>query len=323
MIEGCPEAFTSWDIKTAYLYLLEHQRDDGAIPDRVDKESFPIFLVVGDNPPTDIPQFLVKILSEYQKLTKDTSLFLDTAEYLVKAMRSVPRSIWGLVHIDPIQIHSPYGFTDTIGKTGNLLFSSLLYYEAASLLAEMSAETGREDIEQAYSAEADQVKESLESLWDDSSNLFLAASGDCRQPDIWGSAYAVYIGATTEEQRERICHFFMENYDKVVMEGQVRHLIAGTYWEKIIHPAAKKEEYQNGAYWAVPTGWVSYCLRQEEGLADKILEDMIESFQKRGIYECINTNYYKLKDYVASATLPLKEINRVEGVKSILKTDKT
>lgn len=49
-------------------------------------------------------------------------LFREWNPPLRRALDYVPRSPAGLVFNDPARPHSPYGFTDTVGKTGELFF---------------------------------------------------------------------------------------------------------------------------------------------------------------------------------------------------------
>ena len=68
------------------------------------------------------------------------------------------------------------------------------------------------------------VKQSIYKLWDEENGMFWAADNDCKQIDIWGSAYAVNIGITSEDQTQRIAKYLVDHYDETIMNGQVRHL---------------------------------------------------------------------------------------------------
>ncbi len=133
--------------------------------------------------------------------------------------------------------------------------------------------------------------------------MFWAADKDCKQIDIWGSAYAVAVGITSEEQTKSIAKYLVEHYDETVMKGQIRHLTTseGT-WDKLFKPR-EEGEYQNGAYWATPLAWLLpiYDIHQP-GLSKKTLEAVIEDFQQNGINECINDDYVKVPNFVVSAT---------------------
>lgn len=220
-------------------------------------------------------------------------------------MDSLPRSpSTSLIHIPPEDPSSPYGFTDTIAKTGDLLFSSLLYYEASMHLAELFAAAGDKAAAGRWTEEAHTVEQDLQTLYDEESGMLLAASVDCRQIDIWGSAYAAYIGAIPEEQQRRVAQYLRANYDGLVRRGQVRHTAPGEYWEKTIVPY-ERGTYQNGAYWATPSGWGASVIGEvDRGLAEQMLVDLVKDFQANGINEAINPDlgYVAIPKYVVSAT---------------------
>ena len=312
MVEGCPAAFGTEEIRKVYLCFVSRQRSDGVIPCVVRKDGTPKYLCHGAAPCTDNEQFLVKLAYEYYELTKDISLFMDTSSALIRGLHSLPRHpTSGLIWIDPAKPHSAYGFTDTIAKTGEVLFSSMLYWEALRNLSDLFRIGG--DMKQAeeWHEQAEKIKRSLQAFWVPEESLFRAATIDGNLPDVWGSAYAVYIGLAVREQAKMISEFFLSNYAKVVKRGQVRHIIKGASWDRLLTKnveACGPERFQNGAYWGTPVGWVSYTLRQTDpGLANRIYEEMIADYQTNGIYECVNDGYQRCKDYVVSAALPLKD----------------
>ena len=145
-------------------------------------------------------------------------------------------------------------------------------------------------------------------LWDPESGMFLAASIDCRQIDIWGNAYAIYIGFPLNKKKQRIVKYLAEHFDNYVMRGQIRHLAQPEHWEKTLMPV-EPETYQNGAYWGTASGWVAYALAEQySDLSRKIFKDLILDYQERGAFECINTNYSKIQNYVVSVVNPLGAI---------------
>ena len=67
----------------------------------------------------------------------------------------------------------------------------------------------------------------------------------------------------------------------------------------------EKERYQNGAFWATPSGWVMGALNgRAPELARRMFADLVEDFRSGGIYECVNAGYRNLERYVNSATNP-------------------
>ena len=306
MVEGHPQGIPEADIRAGFEYLIGGQRTDGAMPDRVTADGSPQYLVAGSEPPTDNSQFMVKVAYEYWQLNGDLSLFSDHADGLVRAMNFVPRSPNNsLVYIDPANPHSPYGFTDRIVKTGDELFSSLLYYESAGNLAQMFAAIGDDSAAEHWRTVADQVKSDVQTLYDPQSGMFLAASIDNRQIDIWGSAYAAYLGVATDSQQLRIAHYLKDNYHGLVLHGQVRHTAPGTFWQRTPTPAGY---FQNGPYWATPSGWVAMTIAKiDRPLAQQMLVDLTKDFMANGINEYFNDNpqLVGVRKYVASATNPI------------------
>ena len=100
-----------------------------------------------------------------------------------------------------------------------------------------------------------------------------------------------------------------------MLRGQVRHLLRGEYWQRVIAPpdVIAPETYQNGAYWATASGWVIDGLKQiDPTLAQKTLADLVADFQANGIWECINDGgYQKVEHYVVSITNPRGALRRL------------
>lgn len=310
MVEGHAKAVPIDDLSRGFTYLISRQRHDGAMPNKVKVDGQPVYCpgdgcdgTFGPNPPPDNPSFMVKLAFRYWELTGDISLFERYRGQLIRGLEFVPVSRQsGLVHIDPSQPSSPYGFTDAIAKTGDQLFDSLLLQEASTDLAIMLMATG--DLVEArhWTRRAAKLERDLQSLYDPATGMFLAASADCRQVDIWGSAYAVYLGVASPSQRESVARYLVDHYDGIVVRGQVRHTAPGEYWQRTIVP--NRDVYQDGAYWALPAGWVAAAIDQiDHDLARSMMVDLVCDFQANGINEAVNPaiGYLAVPDYVASA----------------------
>jgi len=317
MVESFPEAISPLDLRNGCLIFLQNQREDGTIPDRIEMDGTPVYCAgplghpLGE-PPTDNAQFMVKLVAEYTRLTGRKDLARQYTPALEKALLLVPRSEWGLVYIDPNGPPRPsYGFTDTVAKTGDVLFPSLLFYEAASELADLYDDLKQTANARQWWEEAEKTSEALKNLWSTRRGMFLAASRDCRQVDVWGSAYAVFIGVTTKEQTQTIGRWFLENQDSVIKRGQVRPIEEREGWQKML-AAIPPDTYQNGAYWAVPSAWVIHALRQvHPAQAQQMLLDLLTDLYQNGVHECINDNYSKGPHYVVSACLPLMAVREI------------
>jgi hypothetical protein len=228
---------------------------------------------------------------------------------LVMTMQAVPREEdTGLVYIAPDEEwdRCPYGFTDTVRKEGEVLFCSLLFTRACGQLAELLREAGRDSDALSWEREGSRCAESVRRVfWDQEIGLFRAATLRCREHDIWGSAFAAYLGVADARQSSAIARYFRTNYPGLVQQGQIRHLPEGVYWET----ACERDQYQNGAHWATPTGWFVYALDPaDQTLADQTVVDMVDHFRRHGACEWIFGDTRRLPEYLASAALPLAGI---------------
>jgi hypothetical protein len=165
-----------------------------------------------------------------------------------------------------------------------------------------------------WQEEANRVAASIRKVfWDGDTGLFRAATVKCREHDIWGSAFAVFLGVADPAQSKAIAHYFKTHYDQIVQYGQIRHLPGGVYWELCLETASPRDVYQNGTYWATPTGWFVYTLDlADPALADRTVLDMVSHFKQHGACEWIIGEQCKLPNYLASAALPL------DGIRAML-----
>jgi len=306
-LEGSIGSYSTNELTHAAKLFVRNVRADGAGTDCVKFDGTPIYKPgygsMGKEPVADGPQFTVGVVWHTWRHAKDEALRSESAPTLVKALNYLPRNATnGLVHIAYPGERCPYGFTDTVPKSGDQLFDSLLFILACRQLGELSGD-------KQWGQEADRVAGSVRTvLWDDAVGLFRATTGNCNAPDIWGSAFAVYLGVATQEQSRKIAAYFKAHYGEVVQDGQVRHIPGFMDW------SGKKTEtnggkYQHGAFWATPVGWFVYTLDLVDAtLADQTVVDMVRHFQKYGACEWINGEERALPNYLASAALPLAGI---------------
>jgi hypothetical protein len=215
-----------------------------------------------------------------------------------------------------------FGFRDVIGMTGEVCFGSLLRYRAALELAEMHQLAGNYGTSQKYRAIAKQIKSSLVPVFGDSRGLLRASTGKSSQPDVWATAFAIYIGALDGKEGKKACQTLSDAYrnGSLAMEGQIRHVLttddfsAQTAWEKSL---AAKNTYQNGAYWGTATGWVFYAIAQvDKTAARQLASEFISNLRKTdfrvigpdqgGPYECIYppTGHKQNPVYMTTVTCP-------------------
>lgn len=304
------------NIRACIEYLIKGTRiEDGWICDWRNAEGKASFAPVGlanlDNGP-----FLVSAIGAYlsrqpENIAKE--LFLKWENIAAGGIACLPLSNNGLIWNDPQNPHSPYGFTDCICKTGELFMESVLYWQACRILAKWYGETGRDNDMKYFEQRTRAVELGIHKFRDNGSGMYYAAAQDCHQVDIWGSAYAAYAGILSGQETEGVADYLIAKYDSLVMKGQVCHLPKGELWERTLLPVPEGE-YQNGAYWATPSGWIAWTIAgKNTDMAVRMLEDLAESFIKDGIFECINEDYTKLPHYVLSVINPLGATKRIAG----------
>lgn len=307
MVEYAGDLMSKQDIKASIYYLINGQREDGCIPDRVNAAGEPVYSPGPPGKPmadhaVDNGPFMAMMVCSYVNQFNDEKLFKELEPKLLKGLEHIYIKGNGLVYNNPKNPECVYGFTDIVKKTGHLLFSSLLYYKANLEMYKLCQKYQYGNASQ-YKRRYEAVKQSISLLWDEDNGMFWAADIDCKQIDIWGSAYAVEVGITSEEQSKRISTFLVEHYDEIVQRGQIRHLaLSDGEWNNLFKPC-EEGTYQNGAYWATPLAWVLPIYdKVKPGLSKLTLEKVIHDFQENGINECINMDYVKVPNFVVSAT---------------------
>ncbi|HBE77907.1 MAG TPA: hypothetical protein DDW65_09015 [Firmicutes bacterium] len=319
MVEYGGDFLEDRNIEEAIAFIIKGCRADGWMPDRIYADGMAVYAAGEIGTPVglanlDNTPFLVFIVYFYLNRihsAKARSLFQHWESFLNRGMDIIPLSESGLVYNNPQAPHSPYGFTDTICKTGELFMESLLYWRSCQFLSKLYARFGNIKATIKFNVRSKKIEKNIFKLYNAEKKAFLAATHDCNQIDIWGNAYLLYIGFPAKKVWLELVSFLHDNYDCYCYKGQIRHLLQGEYWDRLLIDVPR-EEYQNGAYWATATGWVVWCLAQTDGrLAAKTVNDVISSFAEDGIYECLNVNYAKLDSFVVSAVNVYGAINRL------------
>lgn len=316
MLETCADAFSDAELAAACRLFVRSLGPDGAGVDCVRYSGEPIykpgFGTMGRLSVADGGPFTVNVAWATWRQTHDAALLAEVLPGLVRTMQAVPRNpATGLVHITPgePQERCPYGFTDTIGKQGDVLFCSLLDIQASRRIAELCQVIGEDSKPWQERAEAG-VAAVRKVFWDEELGLFRAATVQCREPDLWGSSFAVYLEVATPAQAQRIATYCRDHYAEICQHGQFRHLPGGVYWER----GCKPDTYQNGAFWATPTGWFVHTLALvDPALARQTVIALVQDFRSRGVCEWVIGDRIQLPNYVASATLPLQGIRGLAG----------
>ena len=71
------------------------------------------------------------------------------------------------------------------------------------------------------------MKKNIAIILGDAGGLFRASTGKSDQLDVWGSAFAVYIGALEEQAAKRVGEVLAEAYSKgtLAFRGNIRHVL--------------------------------------------------------------------------------------------------
>ena len=307
MVENAAELMPPEDIERGIAFLLSYAAEDGWIPDRVEGGGVPRYTAGNQNfnasRNLDNGPFICLCANDYLRTLEPDSarvLFASWHDALCRAVDCLPLNEFGIICNEATPPHSPYGFTDTVCKTGLLCFETLLLWRALKAVAYWQAQCGFDAAR--YTVLYRAIETRFEDAFVGEDGMLLAATGCCRQTDIWASCFALSIGFPLRETTaEGIRDWLTAHADSIVCDGQIRHLPAGQGWEKTFVPVAEGT-YQNGAFWATATGWfIDAILPRDGALAQKTFRDALRYFEEQGIFECVNGSYRKLDTYVASA----------------------
>ncbi|NLG24582.1 MAG: hypothetical protein GX558_04455 [Clostridiales bacterium] len=245
-------------------------------------------------------------------------------ERAVKALNSLPTDdATGLCRSDEAARAVDWGFCDTVVKTGLLLFPSLLRLRAARQMAELALLCGDEAGRARCQALAERLMRSVEPTFAAPDGWLWSATGRCRQPDVWGTAFAVWVGAlegrALDGALQRLARAYAEG--AVASAGYIRHLPLDrdhsdtAAWEGMDYPI---NSYQNGGYWATPTGWYAYALSLvDRQLAEQLLTELAEHTAAHAPggapweWKDAANRAFSGRFYGASAALPLAGAARI------------
>ncbi|HEX8520615.1 MAG TPA: hypothetical protein VF669_00080 [Tepidisphaeraceae bacterium] len=227
-----------------------------------------------------------------------------------------------------------FGFCDTVYLTGAILFPSLLRYVAATQLSQMRGSRGVRADEKEFRETAESVASHIPLIFRDPQaghGWLLAATGVGRQPDVWGTLYALHLKILPDDIASRARRTIADAVRRgtITSQGAVRHIPTEfdasptTAWERVA-PGVAKGTYQNGAYWHTPTGWLVEALSVEhEDLAHHVFGDYIShlrghDFRKEPAhgapFECFTKDMGASQNpvYTTSVTVPyavLRDLN--------------
>ena len=289
----------------------------------------------GFQPPFDDNYYFIEMAYYYLQMSRDKNLFqskIKGVPFLKRLDRafSVPPSdkTTGMVVTTEKDRGVNFGFFDAVYQTGYLLFASLLRFRAAFLMKTICESLGENNKAKQYQKEADRVKRNIPEVFATSSGWLNATTGICKQHDVWGTSYAIYIDALERNIRKTALSTINDAYRSGIMcyQGNVRQILTTenyskrSAWEKALSPINR---YQNGAYWGTASGWVFYALYQIDKksfikMVNEYIDELIEGDYRKGEeygspWECFHPdgNWRQNPVYKTSVSIPFAVLKRV------------
>ncbi len=251
----------------------------------------------GKYPPLDDHFYFITAVYEHWKLTGSTALFRspmkttfagirlsDLCDRVFRVAPADPETgipVAGDVETDNAK---DFGFCDAQFKSGKLLFPSVLKFVAAKQLAEVYEAAGETEKAQSYRQEARRIQGAIPPAFyhPDAAHLgegwLHSATLVANQPDVWGSAFAVWAGAIDGPVAGQVARALVRAYREktAVRRGCVRHILTTDPkggWEKSLNAPGT---YQNGGYWGAATGWyIAAIHRVDPAAAASMARDYI------------------------------------------------
>jgi hypothetical protein len=177
-----------------------------------------------------------------------------------------------------------WGFCDGETHTGKLLFASLLRYRAAGELAELAKALGHRERVAAYRQVQKTVRPNLARTFADPAGKdgwLRASTGLSGQPDVWGTLFALHLGALDRAQANAALKTVADAVrgGTITLEGGVRQVPTDrdfsktTAWERSM---CAINTYQNGGYWHTASGWLIGALwKNDRALALQVFSEML------------------------------------------------
>ncbi len=213
-----------------------------------------------------------------------------------------------------------FGFRDAVDITGELCYSSILKFKAAIQLSEMYGKLKNKTKAEKYKQISTKIENAIPVIFLDKNGMLRASTGKSSQPDVWSTAFAIYLGILKGNDLNKASRYLASAYisGTLAYKGSIRHILVNedfnnkTAWESSI---TDKNTYQNGAYWGTPTGWVAYAIAKVDSEAARQLiieyiselreNDFRKGPQFKSPLECFTTgNYVRGPVYLTTVSCP-------------------
>ncbi len=321
----------------------------GSIPDHISFGGKPIFFPGiledyeaqggerwGMRPCIDDHFYFVHMAWEYVKQSGDLDILNEdvngkTLLQRLEAAYATPESRpdTGIVFTTDATRGVNFGFMDTTIHTGDLLFASLLKYRTSRQLGDLLAQLGKSNEAATYREATKRLKAALPGIFATDSGWLRAATGKSAQYDVWGTAFALYVGALEGDTKKRAEEALVKGLREstIAWEGGIRHVPTDgdarpdSAWEISYAPLNR---YQNGAYWNTSVGWVAYAVAgTDRALARKLAHAYLEQIKSDDFrkgpdsgapWECRHPdgNHRQNPVYLTSVSIPLAVFRELE-----------
>jgi len=277
-------------------------------------------------PPYSDQYMFIQMVYHYVKIASDSQILLQEINGIklidrLKMAFEVPPVQQGgvLVHATDNFRGVDFGFHDVITITGDLCLPSLFKYRASYEMAELFDILQNKKKSKTYLEIAARLKKEIPAAFLDKRGILLASTGKSNQPDVWSTALAVYFGVLEGKQMQQTCRFLRDAYKNGTLskQGNIRHILTSddfsptTAWEISL---AEKNNYQNGAYWGTPVGWVCYAIAKVDvptarQLAKEYINDLRKGDYRKGPefgapWECYNAGSAQNAVYLTTVACP-------------------
>lgn len=290
----------------------------------------------GKYPPLDDNFYFLQAVYEHWMMTHSLALFhsavntsfgemrlADLCEHVFNTV-STDRGT-GLVTAGDIKRENAkdWGFCDGEFKSGKLLFPSILRYIAAREMSRLFLASGEKGRASEYRRHAAQIKRWIPIVFFHSTRnagegWLHSATRIGNQPDVWGSALAVWSGIVEGRVADDIGRALVRGFQQktAVREGCVRQILTTDPtnhggWQRSI---SKPGTYQNGGYWGTPTGWYIAAMERADHnaavrMAEAYLHFLKDNMRPDGLAEAWewfdpDTGKHNNPLYVATVALP-------------------
>jgi hypothetical protein len=246
-------------------------------------------------PPLDDAFFFIFDSDEYARMTGSTAFLKDEVtigsgskwkigDLCFKVLEQNPNDpATGLSVIHDVTEHQAhdFGFCDAEWKSGKVLFTSLLRYDAAHRLDRMLRTVDDVGGADWMHREAEKIKANIVSTFYHDSpqhpgeGWLHSATEVGNQPDVWGSAYAIDLGILDPDTQKKVGASLVRSFREhtEVKDGCVSEVLENDPanphgWQNSV---MKFGEYQNGAYWGTGTGYYLVALSKVDPAAAKAM----------------------------------------------------